>query len=84
MFLSSAFAQVLTAHIQLLFYLPKRIAREENPARVGQRLKPRCNVDPVALDFLTIDDHIADMDAHAKEHLLGLRQVRVALAQALQ
>ena len=39
---------------------------EANPARLGQRFEPGCNVDAVAEDVAILDDDVTDIDAHAK------------------
>ncbi len=43
-----------------------RRGTEANPARLGQRFEPGCNVDAVAEDVAILDDDVADIDAHAK------------------
>ena len=43
-----------------------RRSAEADPARLGQRFEPGCNVDAVAEDVTILDDDVADINAHAK------------------
>jgi hypothetical protein len=38
----------------------------KHPAGIGQRLDPCGDVDAVAIEIVTLDDHVAEIDADAK------------------
>src|SRR5262249_52753972 len=42
--------------------------RKANPPGIGERLQPRGNVDPIAVDALTVPYDVAHIDADAKLH----------------
>jgi hypothetical protein len=39
---------------------------DEHPAGIGQSLDARGDIDPVAIEIVTLDDHIAEIDADAQ------------------
>src|SRR5262249_52883105 len=43
-----------------------RRGTKANPARLSQRFEPGCDVDAVAEYIASLDDDVADIDAHAK------------------
>ncbi len=73
------FAQVLEASLNLAFALAVGVAREADPAWFGQPLETGGDVDPVAVDVLTLDDHVAQVDADAELEALVLVGLRLAL-----
>jgi len=70
-------AQVLIPYCQLVLDLVEHLARDTNTARFSQCLYPRGDVDPIAIDLLPIDHHIAEVDADAKFHAAIDREVSV-------
>lgn len=55
-------AQVLEAHLDLGFNLVKDVARHADAARLGQPFQARRDVDPIAIDVITFDDDVTDVD----------------------
>ena len=53
-----------------------------DPARFRQTLQTRCDVDAVAEDIATFDDHIAEIYANAEPDAFILRDVAVAVGHA--
>ncbi len=72
-------AHVLERHIDTVANLIIGAAREAYPAGLGKPFQPGRHVDPVALDIVAVDYHIAQIDADAELHALVLRQIGVAL-----
>ena len=64
------FAQILELHLQLAANLAIDIARDADPARLGERLEPRRQIDAVAIEVAALDDHIAEIDADAQKDVL--------------
>jgi hypothetical protein len=58
------------------------VAREQDPARLGQGLEPRGDVDPVAEDVAALVDDVADVDADPEADALRLGDVLLALGHA--
>src|SRR5262249_32136075 len=56
-------------------------ARDAYASRVGDRLDARRDVDSVPQQIATLDDDVAQVDADAKPHARGLRQMLVACTQ---
>ena len=49
--------QILEADIQLAVDFLEHLVRDENATRVGQGLQTRGDVDAVAVDVVSLDDH---------------------------
>ena len=47
-------------------------------AGLGQAFEPRCDVDPVAVDVVLVDDDVAEIDADAEPYATRLQNIRVA------
>jgi hypothetical protein len=58
-------------------------SRDANAAGLGQGFEARGYVDAVPQQIVALNDHVADMDADAKLHLLGGRLVHVLAGQRL-
>ena len=52
-------------------------ARNADAAGVGETLQPRRDVDPITVDLIALDHHVAEVDADAKLHPALLRQLSV-------
>src|SRR5262249_51950994 len=59
-------AHVLKREIELVSHLLVRRRTDADPARLGERLQARSDVDAIAKDVALLDDDVADIDAHAK------------------
>src|SRR6516225_3446689 len=53
------------------------------PRRIGQGLDPCGDVDAVAIEFVALDDHVAEIDADAQLDAAVRRDIRVALGHRL-
>jgi hypothetical protein len=63
MFLSSPLAQVGEFDVELVPDLAVGVPRDADSAGLSQRLQSRRHVDPVAVEIVVLDDHVADVDA---------------------
>jgi hypothetical protein len=61
-------AEVVKCDRQLVADLIPDGSRDTDRAGVSHRLNTSCDVDPVAEQIGTVDDHITDMDANAELH----------------
>jgi len=52
-------------------------ARNADAAGVGETLQPPRDVDPITVDLIALDHHVAEVDADAKLHPALRRQLRV-------
>src|SRR6516165_7462721 len=84
------FFEALLTHIgklglDLAAHLPEGVFGNTNPIGLGHPLQPGRDVDAVAEDVVTLDQHIAKMDAHTPFHspVAGKRGVPLR-RQALQ
>ncbi len=66
MFLTDLLAHIFETEAELVAHLIMDDARNHDSAGFGERLQPRCHVDAVAKDVVTVDDNIADIDADAE------------------
>jgi hypothetical protein len=62
------FAKIVPMKGQFVFNLLEDTTGDVYATRVGQRLQPRCDVHPVAVDPLALLDHVPQVDPNAKEH----------------
>ena len=67
--LDRLFAQILVAQRQLVLDMVIHRPRDADAARLGQAFQSCGNVDPVPVEPLALDNHIAHVDADAKLHL---------------
>src|ERR1700737_1831484 len=81
--LDHAIAQRLVSANQFMFYLFVDAARDVNLAGIGNALKARSNVDPVAVNVVWFDDNVAKIDANSVLDPMMLRQRCVAANQIL-
>ena len=68
---------------QLVLDLDADRRRDADTARLGERLEPCGDVDPVAVNVVVLDDDVAEVDADPERDAPVLRHTRVALGQAL-
>src|ERR1700736_6869617 len=73
--LADVIAGKLDASVDLLVDL----ARDADPAGLGDALKARCYIDAVAIDAHLVIDHVADVDADAELHAALRLDCRIAL-----
>jgi hypothetical protein len=73
----------LEADGELALDLIVYVAREQDPARLGQRLEPGGDIDPVAENVAAFVDNIADVDTDAETDALGFRHITLALGHAV-
>jgi len=57
--------------------------RHTNPARLGKRLQPRRDIDPVAVDVVVLDNDVTEIDADTKYDSLVFRNRDVALGHTM-
>ena len=76
-------AQVLEAEVELAADLVVHLAGDADTAWLGPAFQPGGDVDPVAVDVLALDDHVADVDADPKPDALGRGQVQLAPGHAV-
>ena len=50
---------------------------DADAAGVGETLQPRRDVDPVTVDLIALDHHVAEVDADAELHPALRRQLRI-------
>ena len=82
--LDSLLAQVLERRMQAVTYRLLGRARNRQTARLSQSLKPRGDIDAVAIDrAVVLFSDVSYMHADAKTHLTIIRKVRSELAQPL-
>ena len=70
-------AHVLERHIDTVANLIIGAAREAYPAGLGKPFQPGRHVDPVALDIVAVDHHVAEIDPEAEYDSLVCRQIGV-------
>ena len=78
MFLSVCSPASLPANVELAGNIFVHPPGNRDPSRIGQRLQPRRDIDPVAIDFLAIDDDLALIDADAELQTARCRDIGVA------
>jgi hypothetical protein len=59
-------AQIRKAEIDLVAHLVAHDPADADPARLGQRLQPRGDIDAVAVNVILLEDDVAKIDADAK------------------
>ena len=79
MFLTLLLAQMLEVEVQLALDLVVDVARDADPAGLGQALQTGGDVHAVAVDVVALDDDVADVDADPIENLTVLGHACVAL-----
>jgi hypothetical protein len=75
-------ASRIEAEGELVLDLVVHVAGEQDPARLGQSLQPRRDVDPIARDVALLVDDIADVDADTQADALGLGDLLLPLGHA--
>jgi hypothetical protein len=74
------FADEVERHIQLAVKLVEGRTGDHDPARVGQLLQAGRDVDPVAVDVVVDQRHVAEVDADAEDQPLGRGQAALRSA----
>ena len=75
-------AEILEGDIELARASDRARRRDADAAGLGQRFKPRGDVDAVAIDVAVLDDDVAEIDADAKHDapvVLGTPALRSAM-----
>jgi len=75
-------AQIVENEIELVSNLVARRARKADSTGVSEALKAGRDIDPVTVDVVALNDHIAKIDANAKFDALVFRHILVALGHA--
>ena len=73
------FACILECDIELAPNLPVRVIRNANASGLRQSLQTRCHVHAIAENVTSIDDDVADIDAHAELDALIIWHPGIAL-----
>ena len=71
-------AQILERQIKAIAHLLVNASRNANPARLREAFQPRRHVDPVAVDIIAVDHHVAQIDPDAELNALVFRKIGVA------
>lgn len=77
------FTQILVVEVQPVLDLIENRAGGADAAGLGHRLEPGRHVDPVAVQVVSVDDHVGKIDAHAEQHPAICRKFGVAPRQVL-
>jgi hypothetical protein len=70
-------AQILVAQRELVLDMFMNGARDADAAGVGEALQPRRDVDPITVDLIALDNHVAEVDADPELHPALRWQLRV-------
>ena len=73
------FACILEGDIELAPNLPVRVIGDANATGLRQSLQTRCHIHAVAENVTSIDDDVADIDAHAELDALLIWHLGIAL-----
>ena len=73
------FAYILESDIELAPNLPVRVIRDANATGLRQSLQTRCHIHAIAENVTSIDDDVADIDAHAELDALLIWHPGIAL-----
>jgi hypothetical protein len=65
-------AQILERDVNPVTYPLVNHSRNANPARLRHSFKPSRDVHPIAVDVVSVDHHVAQVDADAKHDPLVL------------
>jgi hypothetical protein len=79
--LDRLFPEVLVAQGQFTPDLLVHFSRDADAAGVGETLQSRRDVDPITIDLIALDHHVAEVDADAKLHPTLRWQLRVFSAE---
>ena len=77
--LQALLAEIGELSLDLAAHLPKGVVRDADAAGLGDTFKPGCDVDAVAKDVFSLDQHIADVDADAPFHAAFRRGLGIPL-----
>ena len=77
------FFEALLTHIgklglDLAAHLPEGVFGDADPIGLGYAFEASGDIDPIAEDIITFDQHVAEMDAHAPFHSALAGQIGVA------
>jgi len=73
-------AQILEIIVEPVAHLVPNDPADADPARLGQRFKPRRDIHPVAEDIVLFGDHIAEVDPDPESDALVLGRRCVAVS----
>jgi hypothetical protein len=75
-------SHIITGNLDLAPDLPIGIIGHADPARFGDALKARSNINPIAKDIVVFNDNITDVNADAKFNPLDLRYIDIVFGHA--
>src|SRR5450755_5166212 len=81
-FLQRLRTQILKRNIYLATNLPMCIVGNADTARLCDPFETHCNIDPITIDVIFVDDNITDVDANAKLDPLDLRYIDILFGHA--
>src|SRR5919106_2851114 len=73
-------AHVLESEIESVADVISDGCRDRDPTRFRYAFQPRRQIDAVTVDVFGLDDHVPEVDAHAKLYPAVLRHTRIALS----
>jgi hypothetical protein len=75
-------SHIITGNLDLAPDLPIGIIGHADPARFGDALKARSNINPITKDIVVFNDNITDVNADAKFNPLDLRYIDIVFGHA--
>src|SRR5206468_12748697 len=72
-------SRVFKSNVEFPLHLIEDHSRNANAARISQTFEPRCNVYTVAIDVVSVDDDVTDIDSNSKHDRLVVWNRQVAL-----
>src|SRR5262245_65799927 len=76
------FAQLVELKTELVLNLIMYDTRDHDAARIGECFQPGCHINAIAINVVTINDDIADIDADTKLDAFLTRDIDVTLNHA--
>lgn len=71
-------ADIDKRHRQFVFYLLEGAAGDAYTSRLGKSLQAGSDIHPVSEEIISLDHHIADIDADPEKHLLVIAELSIA------
>jgi hypothetical protein len=68
-------SKIFKSGVEFSLHLIEDHSRNANAARISQFFEPRCNVYTVAIDVVSVDDDVADIDSNSKQDRLVVRNL---------
>src|SRR5262245_7685010 len=72
-------SKIFKSGVEFSLHLIEHHSRNANAPSISQFFKSRCNVYTVAIDVVTVDDDVTDIDSDSKRDRLVVRNLQVAL-----